>query len=125
MVTKKAAKAFYEEGMAKSFRAAHQSLSSDSLIVIVFAHKKPDAWETLTKAMIQAGLVITASWPIDTELQGGLKLNRAALATSLWMVCRKRSVNAKVGHFAKVKNEMQKRITERLRYFWDVGIRGP
>ena len=64
--------------MAKSFQAAHQSLSRDSLIVIVFAHKNPDAWKTLTTAIIQAGLVITASWPIDTELQGGLKLNRAA-----------------------------------------------
>ena len=122
---KKAAKAFYEDGMAKSFQAAHQSLSRDSLIVIVFAHKNPDAWETLTTAIIQAGLVITASWPIDTELQGGLKLNRAALATSLWMVCRKRSTKAKVGHYGKVKREMQQRITERLRYFWDAGIRGP
>lgn len=122
---KKMAKAFYEDGMAKSFQAAHQSLLRDSLIVIVFAHKNPDAWETLTTAMIQAGLVITASWPIDTELQGGLKLNRAALATSLWMVCRKRPTNAKAGHYGKVKRDMQKRITERLRYFWDEGIRGP
>ena len=122
---KKAAKAFYENGMAKSFQAAHQSLSTDSLIVIVFAHKNPDAWETLTTAIIQARFVITASWPIDTELQGGLKLNRAALATSLWMVCRKRATKAKIGHYGKVKREMQERITERLRYFWDVGIRGP
>ena len=49
----------------------------------------------------------------------------AALATSLWMVCRKRPANAKNGHYGKVKRDMQKRITERLRYFWDVGIRGP
>ncbi|MYC75111.1 DUF1156 domain-containing protein [Candidatus Poribacteria bacterium] len=122
---KKAAKAFYEDGMAESFRAAYQSLSTDGLIVIVFAHKNPDAWETLTKAMIQSGLVITASWPIDTELQGGLKLNRAALATSLWMVCRKRPIKARVGHYGKVKRGMQDRITERLRYFWDEGVRGP
>ena len=39
-------------------------------MVTVFAHKDPDAWETLTTAMIQAGLVVTASWPIDTEMQG-------------------------------------------------------
>ena len=41
------------------------------------------------------------------------------------MVCRKRPANAKTGHYSKVKREMQKRITERLRYFWDEGIRGP
>ena len=120
-----AAKAFYEDGMAESFRTAYQSLSEDSLMVTVFAHKNPEAWETLTTAMIGAGLVVTASWPIDTEMQGGLKVNRAALATSLWMVCRKRPENARAGHYGKVKREMEKRITERLRYFWDAGIQGP
>ena len=30
-----------------------------------------------------------------------------------------------LGHYIKVKKEMQERITERLRYFWDAGIQGP
>ena len=120
-----AARVFYEDGMAESFRTAYQSLSEDSLMVTVFAHKNPDAWETLTTAMISVGLVVTASWPIDTERQGGLKANRAALATSLWLVCRKRPANARVGHYGKVRREMQERITKRLRYFWDAGIQGP
>ena len=121
----KIGKKFYEKGMADSFRAAYHALRDNGRMVIVFAHKSPDAWETLVRAMIEAGLVVTASWPIDTELQGGLKVKIAALATSLWMVCRKRSTKAKVGHYGKVKREMQERITERLRYFWDAGIRGP
>ena len=121
----KIGKEFYEKGMAESFRSSNDSLSDHGRMVIVFAHKDPNAWETLVKAMVSAELVVTASWPIDTERQGGLKVNHAALATSLWMVCRKRSANAKVGHYAKVKREMQERITERLRYFWDQGIRGP
>ena len=120
-----AARTFYEDGMAESFRAAHDSLCDDGRMVIVFAHKDPAAWETLTTAMIGAGLVVTASWPIDTERQGGLKVNRAALATSLWLVCRKRPENARAGHYGKVKREMKERITERLRYFWDAGIQGP
>ena len=121
-----AAKAFYEDGMAASFHTACQSLSDDGLMVTVFAHKDPDAWETLTTAMISAGLVVTASWPIDTESRGGIRnKNRASLATSLWMVCRKRPTSARVGYYNKVKEEMQERITERLRYFWDAGIQGP
>ena len=121
-----AAKRFYEKGMAKSFQNAYETISDDGRIVIVFAHKDPDAWETLVKAMIESGLVVTASWPIDTE-QGKRMRSQgsAALATSLWLVCRKRSKNGKPGHYSKVKNEMEKRVTERLRYFWDVGIRGP
>ena len=65
-----AAKAFYEDGMAESFRTRTDSLCDDGRMVIVFAHKNPEAWETLTTAMIGAGLVVTASWPIDTEMQG-------------------------------------------------------
>ena len=122
----KAAKEFYEVGMAATFQAAYNSLTNDGRIVVVFAHKSPDAWETLVTAMIEAGLVVTASWPIDTELKNSMSgQKRATLATSLWIVCRKRSENARNGHYGKVKREMQERITERLRYFWDVGIRGP
>ena len=121
-----AAKEFYESGMAATFQSAHESLVDDGRIVIVFAHKNPAAWETLAKAMIQAGLVVTASWPIDTELGNRTRgMNSAALATSLWLVCRKRPTNARAGHYGKVRRDMQERITERLRYFWDVGIRGP
>ncbi len=118
-------KQFYENGMVESFQVSHNSLCDDGRMVIVFAHKDPAAWETLTTAMISAGLVVTASWPIDTEMQGGLRSQVASLATSLWLVCRKRPTNARTGHYSKVKQEMQERITERLRYFWDAGIQGP
>ena len=122
----KAAKEFYESGMAVTFQAAHNSLTENGRIVIVFAHKSPEAWETLVSAMLESGLVVTASWPIDTELKNSpSSQGKAALSTSLWMVCRKRPANAKNGHYTKVKREMQQRITERLRYFWDEGIRGP
>lgn len=120
------AKEFYEKGMVKCFRSACQTLSEDSRMVLVFAHKDPAAWETLVNAIIGVGLVVTASWPIDTE-----KGNRtsaqgsASLATSLWLVCRKRPTSAKTGWYKQVTNAMTKRITERLRYFWDEGIRGP
>ena len=122
----RAAKAFYEEGMAATFQSVHESLADDGRIVIVFAHKDPEAWESLTSAMIQAGLVVTASWPIDTEMGNRMRgVNSAALATSLWLVCRKRPANARTGHYGKVRRDMQERLTERLRDFWDAGIRGP
>ena len=119
-------KEFYEKGMAESFQNAQEALSDDGRIVIVFAHKEPDAWETLVKAVIGSGLVVTTSWPIDTEKRTRQSAQgTAALATSLWLVCRNRSANARTGYYRPVKSEMQKRITERLRYFWDAGVRGP
>jgi adenine-specific DNA methylase len=117
---------WYERGMSHSFRRAWETLAPDGRMVIVFAHKDPDAWETLVTAMIQAGFTVTASWPIDTEMRGGVRnLNRASLASSIWLVCRKRAASAGVGRYAAVRRAMQERVTERLRYFWDVGISGP
>ena len=124
--SKDKAKAYYTLGMKRAFEKAHRALSDDALFVIVFAHKEPEAWETLLEAIIGAGFTVTASWPIDTEKANRVRgMNSAALATSLWLVCRKRPTNARVGYYNKVKPEMQRRITERLRYFWDAGIQGP
>ena len=120
------AKAHYTLGMTKAFEKAHSTIADEALLVIVFAHKEPEAWEALLEAIIGAGFTVTASWPVDTEKGNRTAAQgRAALATSLWLVCRKRSKKARVGRYRKVKREMQKRITERLRYFWDARIRGP
>jgi len=116
----------YEHGMSKAFSQARNALADSGRMVVVFAHKEPDAWETLVAAMIQSGLVVTASWPIDTEKRNRARaMNSAALSSSVWLVCRKRPENAGVGRYAQVKRQMQERITERLRYFWDQGISGP
>ncbi len=116
----------YETGMALAFRRAWEVLAGDGRMVIVFAHKEPDAWETLVTAMIRSGFTVTASWPIDTEMSNRTRaMESAALASSIWLVCRKRPAGAGVGRYSAVRNAMRERITERLRYFWDIGISGP
>lgn len=76
--------------------------------------------------MIKAGFNVTASWPVDTEMGNRTRaVSSAALSSSIWLVCRKRPAAAGVGRYAAVKRAMQERITERLRYFWDIGISGP
>ena len=95
-------------------------------MVIVFAHKQPDAWETLVSALIRAGFVVDGSWPIVTEMRGGVRnFNRASLASSVWLVCKKRPETSRPGWDNLVLEEMQKNIIQSLRYFWDAGIRGP
>jgi len=49
----------------------------------------------------------------------------ARLASSVWLVCKKRSVTARPGWDNKVLEEMRANISTRLREFWDAGIRGP
>ena len=48
---------------------------------------------------------------------------KAALASSIFLVCRKRS-EVREGYFSEVRQELQTRIQERLDFFWERGIRG-
>src|SRR6266702_3358819 len=119
-------KSAYEDGMFRAFQACHKSLTSDGRLVIVFAHKHPDAWETLVSAIIRAGFVVDGSWPIQTEMGNRTRaLSSAALSSSVWMVCKKRPETARPGWDTRVLEEMQERIIVHLRDFWDAGIRGP
>ena len=122
---KERSKQNYEEGMARSFRSCHAALKNDGRLVLVFAHKHPDAWETLVAALIRAGFVVDGSWPIQTEMGNRNRaIASAALSSSVWLVCKKR-VPARPGWDAAVLNEMRENITQQLRDFWDAGIRGP
>jgi len=123
---KNASKKNYEDGMARAFIAAYDALRPDGRFVIVFAHKHPDAWETLVAAIIRAGFVVDASWPIKTEMGNRTRaLTGAALSSSVWLVCRKRPETARPGWDNRVLEDMHHRITTQLREFWDAGIRGP
>ena len=116
----------YEDGMFRAFRMCREALTSDGRMVIVFANKNPAAWEVLVSAMIRAGFIVDGSWPIQTEMSGGVRnYGRAALASSIWLVCRKRTDTARPGWDTQVLEEMRQNIYEKLRLFWDAGIRGP
>ncbi len=116
----------YESGMTSAFRAVYHSLAPSGVFVIVFAHKDPDAWETLVSSMINSGFVVRSSWPIQTEMPNRTRaLSTAALSSSVWLVCRKRPESAPPGWDNRVLNEMRGKIHDRLRDYWDAGIRGP
>ena len=115
----------YEDGMARSFRSCHAALHPEGRLVVVFANKQPDAWETLVAALIRAGFVVDGSWPIQTERGNRNRaIASAALSSSVWIVCKKRPA-ARPGWDTTVLNEMRHNITQQLRDFWDAGIRGP
>ena len=115
----------YEEGMARAFSTCLKALKQDGRLVVVFASKSPDAWETLVAALIRAGFVVDASWPIQTERQTRLRsVSSAALSSSIWLVCKKRP-RVRPGWDSSVLQEMREKIIQQLRDFWDAGIRGP
>jgi putative DNA methylase len=121
-----ASKAAYEDGMLRAFTVCSRALAVNGKLVVVFANKQPDAWEALVSALIRAGFVVDGSWPIETEMGTRMRAkSSAALASSVWLVCKKRPEAARSGWDNKVLDEMRANITQRLRDFWDAGIRGP
>ena len=122
---KERSKRNYEDGMARAFRSCHTALRPEGRLVVVFANKQPDAWETLVGALIRAGFVVDGSWPLQTERSSRSRaMSSAALSSSVWIVCKKRAA-ARPGWDSSVLEEMRENITEKLRDFWDAGIRGP
>jgi len=123
---KAASKKNFEDGMAAVFRRCHAALGAEGILVIVFANKNPDAWETLVAALIRAGFVVDGSLPIQTEMGNRTRAqSSAALSSSVWLVCRKRPSTARPGFAAPVLAEMREKIRTQMHSFWDSGIRGP
>ncbi|HAF70681.1 MAG: Adenine-specific DNA methylase containing a Zn-ribbon [Acetothermia bacterium 64_32] len=118
------AKQRFEEMLTQAFGEIRRVLKPDGIAVIVFAHKTTEAWETIINALLEAGLYMTASWPIHTEMQARLRAHEsAALASSIYMMCRKR-LSDEVGEYSRVREELERVLPERLVELWQQGISG-
>jgi putative DNA methylase len=119
-----AAKAFFERLLSESFGEMERVLKPGGVAVIVYAHKTTAGWETVLNALVEAGLVVTASWPIHTESKGRLRARAsAALASSIYMVCRKQA-REPLGFWNELQPQIQARVEEKLAQFWQEGIAG-
>ncbi|MBD2270787.1 DUF1156 domain-containing protein [Anabaena sp. FACHB-1391] len=119
-----AGKQFFEEKIGQAFQEISRTLKPLGIAVIVFAHKSTDAWETIINALSKANLYLTASIPIHSEMQARMRAKEsAALASSIYMVCRKRT-SAETAYFEEIETEIQEKIQERLEHFWSQGISG-
>jgi putative DNA methylase len=123
---KELSKRVYEEGMTRVFQQCATALKPEGRLVIVFANKQADAWETLVSAIIRSGFVVDGSWPIRTEQAARMRAQAsAALASSVWLVAKKRPIDTRPGWDSNVLQEMQTNVEKMLAEFWDAGIRGP
>lgn len=117
-------KRYFEDKIGQAFKEISRTLKSDGIACIVFAHKSTDAWETIINALSKAGLYLTASIPIHTEMKTRLRgQESAALASSIYMVCRKRNTQ-ETAYFEEIESQVKDKIKERLDLFWSQGISG-
>lgn len=120
----KAAKA-YEDMMHQAFCEANRVLKPIGMMVVVYAHKTTAGWTTLIDSLRRAGFTITEAWPLDTEMGSRLRgQNSAALASSIFLIARKRNVS-EIGDYATdVRPKLAEIIRERVSTLMAEGVTG-
>lgn len=122
--------AFFHTTMTQAMSECRRVLAPDGICVVVFAHKSTEGWEAQIQALVDAGWVVTGSWPVDTERSGRLRaLGSAALGSSVHIVCRPREdsdgqVTEQVGDWRTVLAELPQRIHAWLPRLRDENIVG-
>lgn len=122
---------FYEDALRQAFSEARRVLRPDGIAVVVFASKTTASWEAVLKAIIDAGWVVGASWPVDTEMGARVSAQgQARLASSVHISCRPRENadgslrHGDVGDWRDVLSELPKRISEWLPRLTEEGVVG-
>ena len=116
---------FFEDSVRAACIEGHRVLNSNGIGCIVFAHKTTEGWEALLNGVIDSGLVITSSWPIQTEMKSRTAARDAAsLMGSIHLVCRPRSEDAGIGGWEEILSELPNRIGDWMEQLSNEGIRG-
>jgi putative DNA methylase len=138
------ARAAYEQMMARAFAEANRVLKPSGQLTVVYAHKTTLGWSTLVDALRHAGFTVAEAWPLDTERGVRVRAQKsAALASSIFLVARKRddsggtadsAVHQKTGqrpvpqsvgfYEDEVRPELEKIVRERVDSLWKIGITG-
>jgi len=120
---RKKGKEHFENKLAECFVNTKRIIKDHGITAIMFAHQSTEAWSALINALLNAGLTVTATYPIDTELITALKRNVAALASSITVICRPRETG-QIAALREVRQEIDKVVATSVRRFWGYGFRG-
>lgn len=118
----------YRERMAAIFAECHRVLKTDGIMTLMFTHKATGAWDALTTGLMEAGFMITASWPINTEAEGSLHIkDKAAANSTIFLICRPRPAHiadAEVLYWEDLEPRVRKAVSSRIQTFQEAGIKG-
>ena len=108
---------FYERELTNAFGEGRRILRPEGIGLVVFASKTTASWEAILNGVVEAGWIVTGSWPVDTEMPTKLAgLGQARLMSSVHLVCRPRenldgSVRTDdIGDWRDVLDELPRRI---------------
>lgn len=114
----------FERRLQNALNEVARVVKDDGIVSIVFAHTDVEAWERLLKGLRGAGLVVTTSWPMQSERTGRTTANvGSVLGSSVVLVCRKSTARSE-GFYDDVVRELEARLEERLATFEEMQLSG-
>ena len=126
------AKDFFEDGMLSACKQMYQYAREDIPVTIYYAYKQSDSddsgtassgWETMLSAVVNAGFAITGTWPMRTERSvRTIAQGTNALASSIVLVCRKRSEDAPQTTRRNLVNLLRRELRPALKKLQDSNI---
>lgn len=132
---KEEAEAFFLDGMTSAMHSLAEQSHPAFPVTIYYAFKQSETdigsgtsstgWETFLEAVIKAGFSIHGTWPMRTELVGNLKKTMNALASSIILVCRKRTPDAATVSRREFIRELNAALPEALDEMTRGGINSP
>lgn len=118
------AEAHFTSKLAACFAESKRVCRHDGVLAVMFAHQTTEAWTALIHALFEAGLNVTATYPIDTELKNRARgLDSSALESSITVICRPRQAGA-AASFREVRREIDCVVAQSVHRFWEYGFRG-
>jgi len=102
----------YDSLISRAFAEMRRVVRNDGVVTIVFGHGDPEVWQRLLSAITGAGLVMTGSWPANTESGG--QQGKANITTTLTMACRPAAANRPEGRKAQVESEVKAEVASRI-----------
>jgi putative DNA methylase len=120
------------EGLRKSFGILHKIANPDYPMTVYYAFKQTESdiednssntplvsstgWETMLEALLEAGFIISGTWPMRTEQVNRLRaIESNALASSIVLVCRPRPENAPIATRRQFIKELEVGLAEALK----------
>jgi adenine-specific DNA methylase len=116
-------KEHFQNKLTECFAETKRVCKPDGVIAVMFAHQDTEAWSALINALFEAGLNVTATYPIDTELTTALKGSVSALASSITVICRPREVGSATS-FRDVRRQIDDVVAKSVHRFFEYGLRG-
>lgn len=104
--SKDAADSYFEDGFVSVFSRAREVSAADQVLTLFYAFKQAErddesgiastGWSTMLEGLASAGWMVTATWPVRTELATKLNMGSNLLASSVVLACRPRPAGAGV-----------------------------